>query len=89
VVEENTAMGNTNGIIVFPAATNTRIRGNVVIGNPAIQVSTGVSGSAGVDIWILSAPGATTFDKNLCLTSINAPCPDQAAGTVPRKPGGR
>jgi len=81
-------MGNTNGIIVFPPATNTRIKGNVVIGNPAIQVSTGVAGSAGVDIWNQAAPGTTTFDRNLCATSINAPCPDQAAGAVPRKPGG-
>lgn len=80
-------MGNTNGIIVGAAATNTRIRGNVVIGNPAIQVSTGVSGSAGVDIWNQSPPGATTFDGNLCTTSINAPCPSQGSGTIPRKPG--
>jgi hypothetical protein len=74
---------------VGAAATNTRIRGNVVVGNPPIQVSTAVPGSVGVDIWNLSASGATTFDKNLCTTSINAPCPGQPVGIVPRKPAGQ
>ena len=88
LVEENTALGNTNGIVIFPAATNSRIRRNIAVGNPSIQAATGVQGSVGVDIWDQSAPGATTFDGNLCVTSINAPCPNLAPGAVPRKPGG-
>ncbi|PYR60202.1 MAG: hypothetical protein DMF91_12800 [Acidobacteria bacterium] len=87
LVEENTAYGNTNGIIIFPPATNTRVRGNVVVGNPPIQQSTGVPGTAGVDIWDQSAPGATSFDKNICVTGVNAPCPNLAPSQVPRKPG--
>jgi parallel beta-helix repeat protein len=67
LVEENTAYGNTNGIVSFPAATNTRIRGNVAVGNPSIQLSTGVPGSVGVDIWDQSPRGATSFDNNLCI----------------------
>src|SRR5438093_1287253 len=78
LVDENTAYGNTNGIIIFPPATNTRVRGNVAVGNPPLQQSTGVPGTAGVDIWDQSAPGATSFDKNICVTSINAPCPNLA-----------
>jgi len=80
-------MGNTNGIIVFPPATNTRVRGNVVVGNPSIQLAVGVPGTAGVDIWDQSGPGATTFDRNVCVTTINAPCPSLSVTTVPRKPG--
>ena len=36
LIEENTAYGNTNGIVIFPAATNTRVRGNVAVGNPPV-----------------------------------------------------
>jgi len=73
--------------VIFPAATNTRIRGNVVVGNPSIQLSTGVPGSVGVDIWDQSPRGATSFDNNLCITAVNAPCPGLAPSQVPRKPG--
>ena len=79
-------MGNSNGIVIFAPATNTRVRGNVAVGNPPVQVSVGVSGSAGIDIWDQSAPGATTFDKNVCMTGINAPCPGVSGNAVPRKP---
>ena len=88
VVEENTAIGNTNGIVVFPAATNNRIRGNVVVGNPPIQQSTSVPGGAGVDIWDQSAPGNNNvFAGNMCVTGINAPCPAVSTNAIPRKPG--
>jgi hypothetical protein len=71
---------------VFPPATNTRVRGNVAVGNPPIQLSVGVPGTAGIDIWDQSRPGETTFDRNLCVTAINAPCPDLSLAAVPRKP---
>jgi len=86
VIEANTAIGNTNGIILFPASTNTVVRGNVVVGNPPIQVSVSLPTSTGFDILNLSAPGTTTFDRNLCLTAVNAPCPDLSTSPVPRKP---
>jgi parallel beta-helix repeat protein len=87
LVEENTAYGNTNGIVIAAAATNTRIRGNIAVGNPSIQQSIGVAGSVGVDIWDQSPRGATFFDNNLCITAVNAPCPGLAPSQVPRKPG--
>jgi len=86
LIEQNTAIGNTNGIIVFPAATNTRVRGNVAVGNPPIQLSVSVAGTAGVDIWDQSSSGTTTFDRNVCVTAVNAPCPDLSLTAVPRKP---
>jgi hypothetical protein len=86
-VEANTAIGNANGIVVFPPSTNTLVRGNVAVGNPPVQQSVGITGSAGVDIWDQSAPGTTTFDRNVCITAINARCPAFSTSAVPRKPG--
>ena len=86
VIEANTAIGNTNGIILFPASTNTLVRGNVVVGNPPIQVSVSLPTSTGFDILNLSAPGMSTFDRNLCITAVGAPCPDLSTFPVPRKP---
>jgi parallel beta-helix repeat protein len=86
VVEANTAIGNAYGIVVFAAATNSKVAGNVAVGNPPIQESNSIAGNTGVDIWDQSARGTTTFDKNICVTSINAPC--ASAGAIPRKPGG-
>jgi hypothetical protein len=79
-------MGNTNGIVVFPSATNTVIRGNVAVGNPPVQLAVGVPGSVGVDIWDQAAPGTTTVDRNVCVTAINASCPVVSGAAVPRKP---
>ena len=88
LIEENTAVGNTNGIVVFPPATNSRIRGNVAVGNPPVQLSVAVPNSSGVDIWNQSAAGANNvFDRNVCMTAVNAPCPDVASSAIPRKPG--
>ena len=88
LVDSNTAMGNTNGIVVFPAATNSRIRGNVAVGNPGIQQSNSLPAGAGVDIWDQSAPGNNnSFTGNMCLSGVNAPCPAFATGAIPRKPG--
>ena len=75
---------------MLPPATNTRVRGNIAVGNPPIQQSTGVPGSAGVDIWNQAPPGANNvFDRNICVTAVNAPCPGMAPAVVPRKPGGQ
>jgi hypothetical protein len=73
---------------VFPAATNSRIRGNVVVGNPPIQQSNSLPAATGVDIWDQSAPGNNnSFSGNMCLTAVNAPCPALSTTAVPRKPG--
>jgi hypothetical protein len=60
-----------------------------VIGNPPIQQSVAVPGSVGVDLWDQSPPSANNvFDRNVCITAINAPCPGASPIAVPRKPGG-
>jgi parallel beta-helix repeat protein len=91
LIEANTAVGNSNGIVVFAPATNNRIRQNVAVGNPPIQQSnsvTSVPAGGGVDIWDQSPPGNNnSFQSNLCLTAINAPCPATTTQAVPRRPG--
>ena len=50
-------------------------RGNTVVGNPPVQVSLDHTGNPGFDIKNLAAADANTFDNNVCLTSVSAPCP--------------
>jgi parallel beta-helix repeat protein len=75
VVDGNNVTGNTNGILVGSATRQTMIRQNVVLGNPAIQVANTRPNVQAVDILNLSAAGQTTFERNTCVTSVNAPCP--------------
>jgi parallel beta-helix repeat protein len=87
IVEANSAVGNSNGIVVFPAAANNAVRQNLAVGNPPIQQSTSVPTGGGVDIWDQSpASNNNTFIGNLCLTAVNTSCP-AATGVIPRKPG--
>jgi hypothetical protein len=86
IVEANSAVGNSNGIVVFPLANNNAVRQNLAVGNPPIQQSTSVPTGGGVDIWDQSPSGNNnTFAGNLCLTAVNATCPT-TSGAVPRKP---
>jgi parallel beta-helix repeat protein len=88
IVEANTAVGNSNGIVVFPMANNNAVRQNVAVGNPPIQQSNSVPAGGGVDIWDQSPPSNNnTFAGNMCLTAVNAPCPAARSGAIPRKPG--
>jgi parallel beta-helix repeat protein len=87
IIEANTAIGNTNGIVVFAAATNNQVRQNVAVGNPPIQQANSVPAGAGVDIWDQSPPtNHNTFLGNLCVTGTNVACA-VATQAVPRKPG--
>ena len=90
-VEANSAIGNSNGLVIFPNANFNQIRQNIAVGNPPIQQATSVASppaGGGVDIWDQSAPSNNnTFLGNMCLTSVNAPCPTVVTGAVPRKPG--
>ncbi|MGH8247062.1 MAG: right-handed parallel beta-helix repeat-containing protein, partial [Gammaproteobacteria bacterium] len=79
VIEENTVAGNTNGIFLAPGAENNIVRRNLVTGNPAVQVSAENASESGVDIRNLSGSSTNTFQANVCLTSLNAPCPGLAA----------
>jgi hypothetical protein len=76
LIEGNFVTGNVTGIRIQPAALGNIIRGNVVLSNPPILVSNNASDNApfGFDILNLSATGANTFENNLCITSMNAPC---------------
>jgi parallel beta-helix repeat protein len=75
VIELNTVTGNTNGIFVGAGARETLVRNNTVVGNPAIQVGNSHPGVLGVDILNLAPTEQTTFDRNVCVTAVNAPCP--------------
>jgi parallel beta-helix repeat protein len=90
IVEANSAIGNSNGIVIFPNANFNQLRQNIAVGNPPIQQSTSVPSlpaGGGVDIWDQSAPtNNNTFLGNMCLTAVNAPCPTIATSVVPRKP---
>ena len=88
IVEANTAVGNSNGIVVFPLASNNAVRQNLAVGNPPIQQSTSLPTGGGVDIWDQSpASNNNTFIGNQCVTATNTPCPS-VSGATPRKPGG-
>src|SRR5205823_10347287 len=89
LVEANTAIGNSNGIVVFSGAGGNAIRQNVAVGNPPIQQSNSVpTSSGGVDIWDQSLPGSNnSIAGNMCVTGINAACPNVSTLAVPRKPG--
>lgn len=48
--------------------------GNVVMGNPPVQVSVNNPATQGFDIRNLATPGFNIFESNVCLTPVNAEC---------------
>jgi parallel beta-helix repeat protein len=75
VIEENGVSGNTNGIYIAAGAVNNVIRDNIVVGNPAIQSASTRPAVPSVDILNLAPAGQTRFERNVCITAQNAPCP--------------
>jgi parallel beta-helix repeat protein len=75
VIEENTAIGNANGIYLAAGTQGNIIRQNILVGNPPVQVAVDHTSATGVDIKSLADDGANVFRGNVCLTSVNAPCP--------------
>lgn len=75
VIEENSITGNTNGIYIAAAAGENIVRENQAIGNPAIQTSATRPTVQSADILNLAPAGRITFERNVCVTSVNAPCP--------------
>jgi hypothetical protein len=72
-------VGNTNGIILFPGSAGNLIRKNFVMGNPGVEASVDhASPTSGFDVQNLATVGANTFQANVCLTAVNAPCPASA-----------
>jgi parallel beta-helix repeat protein len=79
IVDDNTVVGNATGIYLVAGTEGNLIRRNLVTANPPVQVSVSTPSTAGVDIRNLAAPGANAFVGNICLSSINAPCPSVGA----------
>jgi parallel beta-helix repeat protein len=75
VVEDNIVEGNTNGIILTAGTLRNTFRRNLVVGNPPAQVSVDYATTSFSDIRNLSGSDSNTFQSNVCLTSVNAPCP--------------
>jgi parallel beta-helix repeat protein len=75
IVEDNTVIGNTNGLYMTAGVQGNIIRRNLLEGNPPVQVAVDHTGNMGVDIKNLADAGTNTFVANICGTSINAPCP--------------
>jgi parallel beta-helix repeat protein len=83
VLDSNIVAGNTQGIFVAATARATTVRENTVVGNPPIQTANTRPDLRALDIVNLAPPGETTFERNMCLSAVNAPCP---AVTAPRSP---
>lgn len=75
IVEENVVSGNTNGIYIAPTVGSNVVRDNTVVGNPAIQIGNSRPDARALDIVNLSPAGQTIFERNVCITAVNAPCP--------------
>jgi parallel beta-helix repeat protein len=75
VIEQNAVSGNTNGIYIAAGAVDSVVRENVVVGNPGIQSANINPTSRALDIVNLAPEGQTKFERNVCATSLNAPCP--------------
>ena len=75
IVEDNTIVGNTNGLFLTATVQGNVIRRNVIIGNSPVQVSLDHTTNKGLDIKSLAPLGVNSFAGNVCLTGMNAPCP--------------
>ena len=82
VIEQNSVSGNTNGIYIAAGAVDNVIRENVVVGNPGIQSANTQPAAQAFDILNLAPAGQTRFERNVCITAQNAPCP----AATPRPP---
>jgi parallel beta-helix repeat protein len=83
VIEDNTVVGNSNGIFLAAGVQGNVIRRNLIVGNPPVQVDLDHASASGVDIKNLADDGANTFRGNRCLTSVNAPCPAIGSRSTP------
>ena len=74
-IENNEIVGNANGIFVTTGVQGNIFRGNTIVGNPPVQIAVDHTANGGFDIKNLSDAGANAFEGNICMTSVNAPCP--------------
>jgi parallel beta-helix repeat protein len=82
-VDRNIVTGNTQGILLTAGTRATTVRENVVVGNPPVQTSNARPDIRALDIVNLAPAGETTFERNDCLTAVNAPCPTIVASRRP------
>lgn len=75
IIEDNTIVGNANGIFMTSGVHGNIVRNNLIVGNPPVQVSVDHTSSSGFDIKNAATAGTNTFGGNVCLTGVNAPCP--------------
>lgn len=75
LIENNEIVGNANGVFLTAGVQGNTIRGNIIVGNPPVQVAVDHTASGGFDIKNLATTGANIFDNNTCLSGLNAPCP--------------
>jgi hypothetical protein len=73
--EENTAVGNANGFYLAAGVQGNIFRRNFLASNPPLQVPVDHAANSGFDIKNLAEAGKNLFEDNVCLTSVNAPCP--------------
>jgi parallel beta-helix repeat protein len=74
-IEDNEILGNANGIFLTAGVRGNTFRGNTIVGNPPVQVAVDHTVDGGFDIKNLADADANTFEGNICMTSVNAPCP--------------
>lgn len=86
VIEENTIVGNTNGIVLMQGVRGNVFRRNFVVGNPPVQIAVTTPTTGGVDVKNLGEDGTNTFQSNVCLTSVNAPCPASTQPSLTASP---
>jgi parallel beta-helix repeat protein len=75
IVEDNTVIGNTNGLFMTAEVQGNIIRRNLLEGNPPVQVAVDHASNSGFDIKNLADVGKNLFQGNFCLTAVNAQCP--------------
>jgi hypothetical protein len=80
--EDNLAFGNANGLYLVAGVVGNIFRRNFLMGNPPVQVAVDHAAPAGYDIKNLAEAGKNLFDDNVCLSSVNAPCPRISTGTA-------
>src|SRR5262249_7107063 len=72
---------------LFAGAAGNILRKNFIMGNPGVEASVDhPSATSGFDIRNLATVGANTFQANVCLTSVNAPCPASTPPSLTASP---
>ena len=87
LIEHNSVLGNSNGVLIQTGAAGNTIRDNIVTGNPPSQVSR-TYGPIGFDIKDDAATNGArnTFERNWCITYGGpgpSPCPGFPAVVPP------